>query len=81
VRAIRYGVKPDGRAMLLMPVESYNQLDDADIGALIAYLRAAKPVARQQPPMSITLPGRFALMFGLLPGPGAERLNVPRARR
>ncbi|HMC14772.1 MAG TPA: cytochrome c [Albitalea sp.] len=39
VRTIRHGVKPDGRPVFIMPSEDYNRLTDADVGALIAYVR------------------------------------------
>jgi mono/diheme cytochrome c family protein len=39
IRAIRHGVKPDGRSVLLMPSYEYYFLDDRDLGALIAYLK------------------------------------------
>lgn len=38
-RAIRHGVKPDGRPLLIMPSEDYNRLTDADLGALVAHVR------------------------------------------
>ena len=40
VRAIRHGVKPDGRPLLIMPSEDYNRFTDADLAALVAYTRA-----------------------------------------
>ena len=43
MRAIRHGVKPDGRAALVMPSEDYNRLSDDDLGALIAHLRQMPP--------------------------------------
>jgi mono/diheme cytochrome c family protein len=39
VRTVRHGVKPDGRPAIVMPSEDYNRLTDADLGALIAWLR------------------------------------------
>lgn len=39
VRSIRHGVAPNGRPLLIMPSEDYNRLTDADLGALIAYLK------------------------------------------
>ncbi len=43
VRVIRHGVKPDGRPAIVMPSEDYARLTDADLGALIAYLRRMPP--------------------------------------
>ncbi len=43
VRALRHGVKPDGRPMLIMPCEDYNRLTDADVAAIVAYVRSLPP--------------------------------------
>ena len=45
VRAIRHGVRPDGRALFVMPSEDYNRFTDADVAALIAFARTLPPVA------------------------------------
>ncbi len=50
VRAIRHGVAPDGRALLMMPSTDFNRMNDADVGLLIAYIRSAAPVDRTSPP-------------------------------
>ncbi|HEY0818538.1 MAG TPA: c-type cytochrome [Rhizobacter sp.] len=39
VRTLRHGVKPDGRPTIVMPSEDYARLTDADLGAMVAYLR------------------------------------------
>src|SRR5262245_15791270 len=36
-RAVRHGVKRDGRPALIMPSEDYNRLTDADLAALVSY--------------------------------------------
>src|SRR5688572_18130860 len=43
VRAIRHGVDPAGRALLVMPSEDYNRMSDADFAALVAYARSLPP--------------------------------------
>jgi mono/diheme cytochrome c family protein len=45
VRAIRHGVNPRGHALLVMPSEDYNRLNDNDFAALVAYARSLPPVA------------------------------------
>lgn len=40
VRAIRHGVDPGGRALLIMPSEDYNRMHDDDFAALVAYARS-----------------------------------------
>ena len=38
--AIRHGVRTDGRGLVIMPSDEYQYLGDADVAAIIAYLRA-----------------------------------------
>jgi mono/diheme cytochrome c family protein len=49
VRAIRHGVARGGRPLMVMPSEDYNRFTDADLAALVAYIRAMSP-----PPRSTT---------------------------
>ena len=48
-KLIRGGVPKDGREFWFMPVESYQFLSDADVAAVIAYLRTFKPEGKAQP--------------------------------
>jgi mono/diheme cytochrome c family protein len=43
VRAIRHGVDPAGRALLIMPSEGYSRMNDGDLAALVAYIRSLPP--------------------------------------
>ncbi len=43
VRAIRHGVKPDGRPAFIMPSQDYNRFTDGDLADLVAYVRALPP--------------------------------------
>lgn len=63
VRAIRHGVNPKGHALFLMPSELYNGLSDADLGALVAYIRALPPVAGQT--ARVDLPLVVKALYGL----------------
>jgi mono/diheme cytochrome c family protein len=45
VRALRHGVKPDGRPAIVMPSEDYARLTDQDLGAMVAYLRQMPPAS------------------------------------
>ena len=40
VRAIRHGVDPSGRPLLIMPADDYTHFSDADLGMIIAYVRS-----------------------------------------
>lgn len=63
VRAIRHGVSPGGHALLIMPSEDYNRLTDADLAALIAYVRSLPPVAGG--PAVVRLPIPVKALYGL----------------
>jgi mono/diheme cytochrome c family protein len=43
VRAIRHGVDTDGTPLLIMPANLYYELTDADLGAVISYIKSLPP--------------------------------------
>jgi mono/diheme cytochrome c family protein len=50
VKAVRTGVRPDGRVLApVMPYHNYGKLTDADALALASYLKSLKPVRNQVP--------------------------------
>ncbi|MBI2873355.1 MAG: c-type cytochrome [Chloroflexi bacterium] len=90
-RAIRHGVSPKGKGLLIMPVEDYNNLSAEDLGAIIAYLKAVPSVDNQTPKPDIRPLGRILVALGAfgevvpaqlvdhtasLPGPVAPGVNV-----
>ena len=64
VRAIRYGVRRDGTTLIAMPSEVYTKLTDADLGAVIAYLKQLPPVDRDVPDTRFHMLGRALLALG-----------------
>jgi mono/diheme cytochrome c family protein len=53
IKAIRTGVRPDGRVLApVMPYHSYAKLSDTDAQALAHYLKTLKPVKFAAPPMT-----------------------------
>jgi mono/diheme cytochrome c family protein len=70
-RALRYGVGPDGRAILdFMP---FHNTSDEDLTAIISYLRAQKPVKKEIPQNTYTTMGRIVKAFLVKPvGPDGE---------
>lgn len=74
-RVLRHGVAPDGRGLVLMPSEDYATLTDADLAALVAYLRQLPPVDREMPHPSIRLVGRALMLAGKLPLISADRID------
>ena len=61
VRAIREGVGRDGRSLLVMPSVHFRNLSDADVLALVAYLRAQPAVEPASPPRQISVLGAILL--------------------
>lgn len=56
-KAIREGVRPDGSLIgPPMPMAFYRHLSDSDLAAIVAYLRAQKPVANSVPKSSFNVP-------------------------
>eukprot|EP01136_Pigoraptor_vietnamica_P012126 Opistho-1_new@291 len=47
VRAIRHGVNPQGRPLMIMPSEDYNRFTDGDLASLVAYVRQLPPASGQ----------------------------------
>jgi cytochrome c553 len=52
IRAIRHGVKPNGRVEIFM-YDYYSTLSDQDLGDLIAYLKQVQPVDSDYPAMRL----------------------------
>ena len=49
-RVVRFGVLPNGKSVRIMPSDDYHHLSDADLGAIIAYIRSLPPVDSDLPP-------------------------------
>jgi mono/diheme cytochrome c family protein len=85
VRAIRHGVKPDGRPVLMMPAQYFYHLSDADLGAVIAHLRSLPPVDRETPGFRLGPAAALLIASGRVPelvpaqvlSDGPERLRPP----
>lgn len=71
-KAIREGIKPDGGLIgPPMPIEFYRHLSDADLAAIIAYLRA-QPAVKNKVPKSvyrIPLPPSYGPPLGTVTAP------------
>jgi mono/diheme cytochrome c family protein len=63
VLAIRHGVHPTGRPLMIMPSEDYNRFTDDDLASLIAYVRQLPPAAGG--PAIVDLPVPVRVLYGL----------------
>ncbi|MFT3735601.1 MAG: c-type cytochrome [Rhodocyclaceae bacterium] len=73
-RAIRHGVKPNGRPLLIMPSEDYNRFTDDDLAALVAYVRHLPPAAGQGAILELPVPVRALYALGVVKD-AAERID------
>lgn len=64
VRAIRKGVKKDGRSVLFMPSHEYSLIHKRDMDAMISYIRQAGPVDNHLPEHKINIPMRAMYLLG-----------------
>lgn len=67
VHAVRYGIKPDGHSVLLMPATDYQHFSDADLGAVIAYIKSLPAADSNLPSTQLGPLGRVLLVAGQLP--------------
>lgn len=56
-RALRHGIGSDNRVLVIMPSNFYAHLSDADLAAMIAYLKQAPPVDSDWQPRRMGFPG------------------------
>jgi mono/diheme cytochrome c family protein len=77
-RAIRHGVTPQGKALMLMPADDFNPLGPDDMTALLSYIRSVPPVDREIPPTEMRLLGRALILRGSFPIP-ADQIDHAKA--
>jgi mono/diheme cytochrome c family protein len=73
-RTIRHGVKPDGRPAIVMPSEDYARLTDADVAAIVAYVRQLPPAAGAGATISFPMPVKALYAAGMVLD-AAERID------
>ena len=61
VRAIRYGIRSDGTALLFMPSTEFYYLSDEDLGDVIAYIKSVSPADNELSPSKLSLTGRVVM--------------------
>lgn len=71
-RAIRHGVNPEGRPLMVMPSEDYNRFTDADLTALVSYIRKLPPQKGGEAVVQLPLPARILYGFGAIEDAAAK---------
>ncbi|MBT2748790.1 MULTISPECIES: c-type cytochrome [unclassified Lysobacter] len=72
VRAIRHGLDRDSHPLMIMPSEDYNRFTDADLAALVAYVRQLPPIAGGAAELRFPLPVRVVYGLGLMQDAAAK---------
>jgi cytochrome c553 len=65
VRAIRHGVNPEGRGLLIMHSDVFHSLSKEDLGAVIAYVQSVPPVDNHIPEPRLLPLGRILVPLGV----------------
>lgn len=74
IRAIRHGVGQDGKPLIYMPSNFYVDLNQSDLGDIIAYLKTLPPSAEPGPPNKRTGPLFWDFVLGNPQGLPAVKL-------
>lgn len=67
VRAIRHGIRPNGKSLLFMPSDVFAHLSAQDLAAVIAYLKTIPSVTRVLPPTELGPIGRMLVATNKAP--------------
>lgn len=65
VRTIRYGTKPDGHGVFIMPSKDMGMMSDQDMGCLIAYLKSVPASDKMWPDPEFTFMSKVMAGAGL----------------
>lgn len=71
-RVIRYGIKKSGKSALFMPAQDFNWMNDAEITAVVSYLRSVPNVDKPNGPL------KFGVLGKVLDRQGAFVADVAR---
>ncbi len=83
-RAIRFGIRPDGRSLSFMPTEEHNWWPDDELQAVVSFVRSVPPVDHEVAPATVGTLGKVLNGFGVMKvlsisqiTPGAPRGAAP----
>jgi cytochrome c553 len=65
VRAIRHGVSPEDRGLLIMHSDVYHNLSEEDLGAIIAFVKSMPPVDNEDAKTRVAPLGRIFVALGV----------------
>ena len=79
VQAIRHAIDPQGHGTFMVSVLAFQNLSDADLGAIIAYVKSVPPVDHQTNGKQFTPMAKILLAVGMIPWPvdlAAHKENI-----
>lgn len=79
-RAIRRGIRADGRPLVFMPSDEFYYLSDRDVADIIAYVRSMPAVDRELPATRVGPLGRALYLAGKFPLLPSENIDQTAAR-
>lgn len=65
-RAVRHGMRADGRSLVFMPSVDFASMPDRELGLIAAYVRSLAPVERALPPNDLSMLARVLDLAGAL---------------
>lgn len=74
-RAVRHGVRANGKALFIMPASEHNGMSDEDLGAIAAYARSLEPNPNVPPPSRAGPVIRAMFLAGVVPVLTAEDID------
>jgi mono/diheme cytochrome c family protein len=73
-RAVRHGVAPNGRPLLIMPSIDFQYMSDGDLHDIASYVMHLTPVNKVLPPTHVALLPRALMLAGQMPLLSAPRI-------
>lgn len=80
VRAIRHGIDAEGKPLAIMPARAYWHFSDADVSAVIAYVKSVPPVDNDMGEKELKLMGQVLIGAGVLDVLSAEAIDHDASR-
>ena len=77
-RAIREGIDKNNESLVIMPSYAFHNLSDADVAAIVGYLRSLEPVSNPIPDVELNLVGKIAFTTGFV-GPASPTEPITEA--
>ncbi len=68
IRAIRHGIGPDNKSLMVMPSQEFNSINNSDLAKIIAYLKSLPAVDNELPDHNLKPLARILYVAGPLAG-------------